>query len=223
MKLEELRLTLGQAAAVMAKAESDRYSEAYLARQLRHLVQNGGIKPSGYRGEGRTAAAVLDFGELLAASIQTYLLRAGFATEHIHTVRRLMNNVDKGAELNPPIDQSAEDCTEWEQAPWSLESVALRIAANHANCPPERYHPEEQWFLNLHLPRYFGPATAEEEEEEAEEDVKPIRFMGSWSTTPEHGFPQSRILCVATLVIQANNFVRSLLRALSDEARLPAE
>lgn len=140
MEFDDVYLTVGQTAATMAVAEGF-HSEPYITRQLRHLIQNGGILPAHYRGEGRSAAALLDFPELLAASLQTYLVRSGFAIEHMAEIRLCMNNVSSAP-------ASVKDAEGWTR---SLRGVAEQIIKG------------EEWCFCLHMPRNIHERPQEDE------------------------------------------------------------
>ena len=118
-------LSVGAAAARLA-AVDHAYSPDYLARQLRSFIQRGYLKPAAFRGEGRTAAALLDRSGLAFARLLTVLARFGLTPEQMQAAADGFANVD-----NLPVRRRVEP-VEWlldEVAAGRLWFYELRLAA----------------------------------------------------------------------------------------------
>jgi hypothetical protein len=74
--------TIGEGAELLAKIEPD-LSPAYFARALRNFAQRKLLEPKGYRGKGRTAAALLDEEQLCRARFLSVLSRTGLQPEQL--------------------------------------------------------------------------------------------------------------------------------------------
>ncbi len=82
--------TMGEAAELLAKLEPD-LSSAYFARALRNYAQRGLLEPKGYRGKGRTAAALLDEEQLCRARFLSVLSRTGLQPEQLRKTIYYLN------------------------------------------------------------------------------------------------------------------------------------
>jgi hypothetical protein len=74
--------TIGEGAELLAKIEPD-LPPAYFARALRNFAQRKLLEPKGYRGKGRTAAALLDEEQLCRARLLSVLSRTGLQPEQL--------------------------------------------------------------------------------------------------------------------------------------------
>jgi hypothetical protein len=75
-------LTFGESAELFAALEPE-LPAMYFARQLRNLAQRGLLTPVGYRGSGRTAAALLDEEQICRARLLSVLARNGLQPEQL--------------------------------------------------------------------------------------------------------------------------------------------
>ncbi len=127
MTQPEQLMTIGEMAARLAEVDGT-YTAAYLARQMRALVQHGVLVPRHYHGEGRTAAAMFGLEDLCHARLLGVLARMGVAMDTLASVRACMNNMDRAALLRAGVEVDRR-----------MESVIARLKAG------------ERWFFVAHI------------------------------------------------------------------------
>jgi len=115
--------TVGQAAERLSQIEP--YADtppAYFAAQLRDLIQRGLVQPVGYKGAGRTAAALLDEERLCIARLLSVLTRLGLRSEQLtQAVRCIGNTTPQWFGHKPPPGYEGNFST-----PGGLPSAVMR-------------------------------------------------------------------------------------------------
>ncbi len=91
------RFTVGDMAEGLAAIEPG-LSQTYFARALRNYIQRGLMKPIGFQGVGRTAAAVFDLEQFCRARFISVLSRLGVQPEPLRHAVRCMNYQWHGGE-----------------------------------------------------------------------------------------------------------------------------
>ena len=93
-------LTIGEAADLLEEVEPGVGAD-YLLRQLRRFVQLGLVFPAGYRGDGRTAPALLDARAVCAGRMLSVLSRIGVQPGLFRDAVGCLRNYYPGRPLEP--------------------------------------------------------------------------------------------------------------------------
>lgn len=132
--MDDAEYTVGQVAKRIADSFG-RFSEEYLARQLRAFLQHGAITPSRRTGEGEIRAALFTDQEIAKACIIIGLSYAGVSRDRLISANKCLGNI----------------CQEDAGAPGEVNAAGFArvFAGILAN---------EEWYFNFYTAPGFDPS-----------------------------------------------------------------